>query len=124
MQLGLGQVKTLLSLVNGDDNGSNNSNGGGLGALGSLLGNQSGQSSPSATGGGLGALGSLLGGGNAEGGIKNAILSSVLTKIAQKFKSNPSDECLKECTDELNGVLSKFSNVLGDDFNLLSKLLR
>jgi len=100
MQLGLGQVKTLLSLVNGG--GNNNTNGGS----------------------GLGALGSLLGGGNnAEGGIKNAMLSSAIGKISQKFNSNPSDECLKECTDELNGVLSKFSNVLGDDFNFLSKLL-
>jgi len=104
MQLGLGQVKTLLSLVNGGGNQSN----------------ESGQS-----GGGLGVLGSLLGGGNnAEGGIKNAMLSSALTKVAQKFNSNPTDECLKECTDELNGVFSKFSNVLGDDFNFLSKLLR
>jgi len=109
MQLGLGQVKTLLSLVNGGDNQSN----------------QSGQPNQSGTGGGLGALGSLLGGGNnVEGGIKNAMLNAALSKITQKFNSNPTDECLKECTDELNGVLSKFSNVLGDDFNLLSKLLK
>jgi len=123
MQLDLGQVKKLLSLVNGG------SNGGGLGALGLLLGggnqtNQPGQSQPGG-GGGLGALGSLLGGGgnNAEGGIKNAMLSSTISKIAQKFSANPSDECLKECTDELNGVFSKFSNVLGDDFNFLKKFL-
>ena len=108
MQLGIGQVKTLLSLLNG---GGGNASGG----LGSLLGggNQSG-----------GRLGALLGGGNnAEGGIKNAMLSSTLSNIAQKFNSNPTDECLKECTDELNGVFGKFSNILGDDFNFLSKFL-
>jgi len=84
MQLGIGQVKQLLSLVGGSG------------------GNESG---------------------GIQSGIKNAVLSKAITTIKRKFDSNPTDECLQECTDELNGVLGRFSGMLGDDLGFLSRFL-
>ena len=62
-------------------------------------------------------------GGTEQAGIKNAVLNKVIGQVKQKFDSNPTDECLEECTKEINGVLGKFSSLLGDDFSKITSLL-
>lgn len=69
---------------------------------------------------------SMVGGGQGgaeQAGIKNAVLNKVLSSVKQKFDANPTDECLKECTKEINGVLGKFSSLLGDDFSKITNML-
>ena len=69
---------------------------------------------------------SMVGGGQGgaeQAGIKNVVLGKVIGQVKQKFDSNPTDECLAECTKEINGVLGKFSSLLGDDFLKITNML-
>ena len=70
---------------------------------------------------------SMVGGGGQGGAlsaIKNPMLGKVIGQVKQKFDANPTDECLEECTNEINGVLGKFSSLMGNDFSAITNLLR
>ena len=71
---------------------------------------------------------SMVGGGGQGGGVlsavKNPMLNKVIGQVKQKFDANPTDECLEECTQEINGVLGRFSSLLGNDFSAITNLLR
>ena len=67
---------------------------------------------------------SMVGGGQGGGqsGIKNVMLGRALEQVKRKFDANPTEECLQECTREVNGILGRLSSVLGDDLPFLSRL--
>jgi len=56
-------------------------------------------------------------------GIKQTVLNTALTRLRRTYEEDPCQETLEKCTGEINGILGRFSSILGDDFNLISKII-
>lgn len=48
--------------------------------------------------------------------------SLLITRMASTYISSPSNEVLKECTDELNAFLTKFEVIMKKDIDMITNL--
>ena len=48
--------------------------------------------------------------------------SMLVTRLRGRYKKDTSPDTLRGCTDEINSFLKKYSSVMADDYDAISKL--